>query len=296
MQNKIGIQGGESSYHEQAAQQLFGNESELTYLSTFPEVFQQLRDGKIGKAVVAIANNRYNFIPAPFAMLSSASGRDFWIAGETYVHVEHQLLGIESATLDTVAEVHSQAPALGQCMNYLDSNLAHVPLVEQDDTALSAQLVAKWQDPSKVAIASRGAGKLYGLKVVAENIQDDEHNYTRFLVLEQRNQPRVIDGDKTSIVLQTSQAAGSLVDALVPFKEHGINIDTLHSSYLPNSKFTMQFFMEFNAGIQQDNVMYLLKKLATEQRCRITVLGSYKSGTVPMEDTKTLQNDGELFI
>ena len=74
--------------------------------------------GTDDKAIVAHANNRFNFIPKPYDMLISPAGRDYWISGEKYMHVKHQLLGTKDATLRSVKEVHSHTPALGQCMEF----------------------------------------------------------------------------------------------------------------------------------------------------------------------------------
>ncbi|MCA9331203.1 hypothetical protein KC957_04070, partial [Candidatus Saccharibacteria bacterium] len=240
---RVGIQGTHGSYHEQAARKHYGNGVEIAYLQTFQEVFEALLSGLVAEAVVAIANNRYGFVPGAFSELMRNSA-DVSIAGEVYLPIRHQLLALPGTTLESIHEVYSQSVALGQCTKFLRSTLAHARLVEEDDTARSAELVSQSGDVHMAAVASSEAAELYGLQVLAQNIQDDDSNITRFLVLKRASTEAGSTGDKTTALLRTSQAAGSLVDALMPFKEHGINISTLHSTFLPNTEFEMQFFIE----------------------------------------------------
>lgn len=277
---RIAIQGSEGSYHEQVALHYFGNGADIAYMETFRDVFQSLRQGTATHAVIAIANNRYGFISDAYNELI-ARHKDVTITGESYLRVQHQLLGIPGATLDQITEVHSQAPALGQCHEFLSNNLPHVPLVEQEDTALSAAYVAKTADPAKAAIASKRAGELHGLQVIAGNIQDDSDNFTRFLILQPSDNGSQ-EGDKTTLLLKTSQKPGSLVDALILFKERDVNVSALHSSFLPNTGFDMQFFVEFDAGMQDVRTVEILQEL-DKLSDGYEVLGSYKSAVEEMK-------------
>lgn len=269
---KIGIQGTRGSYHEAVAQQYFGEAADIEYIDTFKHVFESLRLEKISHAVIAIANNRYNFVPEAYNELIERHA-EVSITGEAYLRVQHQLLGVEGTTLDTIKEVHSQAPALGQCHVFLDRELPHIPHVEREDTAMSAAYVAEQNDPTKAAIASTRAGELHGLTVIAPNIQDDKDNITRFLILQRRGE-QALEGNKTSLLLRVGQHPGALVDALQPFKEHDVNIATLQSAYLPNTEFEMQFFIEFNAGIDDLRTTEVLQSLKS-QDTPYEVLGSY---------------------
>ncbi len=274
---KVGIQGNAGSYHETVALRYYGPDADIAYIDIFKNVFGALFAGKIDQAVIAIANNRYGFIPDSFSEIM-ARHKDITILGEAYLPVKHQLLGLPGAKLSDITEVHSQAPALGQCHTFLSTQLPHVPLVEQDDTALSAKLVADAANPTKAAVASQRAGELYGLEVLAKDIQDDQDNYTRFLVIGKSGTENHT-GNKTTILLRTAQVAGSLADALQPFKQHGINISTLHSAFLPNTGFEMQFLLEFDAGSKEAwPVLDDLQK----QGATVEILGSYQSAIQEM--------------
>lgn len=273
----VGIQGTHGSYHEQVAQNYFGEDASITYLHTFKDVFIALESEEITHAVVAIANNRYGFVPNAFSEFMRRTDK-ISIVGEDYLAVRHQLLALPGATLETITEVHSQPAAIGQCNTFLSKTLPDAELIEEDDTARSAELVSKSGQLQKAAIASKKAGELYGLVPVAENIQDDTENTTRFLIV-QKASLRTIpmeNGNKTTALLKTSQKPGSLVDALLPFKEQEVNISTLHSSFLPNTSFEMQFFIEFDANMSDISMKKVSAQLGTVG-ADLTVLGSYTS-------------------
>lgn len=270
----IGIQGTRGSYHEEVAEKYFGNDSGIRYLHTFKDVFNALASGDITHGVVAIANNRYGFVPAAFAELMKHSS-NVSVIGEAYLAVRHQLLALSGATLKDITEIHSQPAAIGQCTLFLDKIVPNAQLIEEEDTARSAELVSKSGVIHKAAIASKKAGELNGLVALAENIQDDTENTTRFLILQKSSsQAHYSSGNKTTALLKTSQKAGSLVDALLPFKEQSINVSTLHSSFLPNTSFEMQFFIEFDAdisGVVMKKVLEQLVKVGAE----LQIIGCY---------------------
>ena len=277
---KIGIQGGPGSFHEQAAREMFGVEAELFYGATFAELYSELFEGEVDLALTGVANNRYGSLAEPMAAVLTGK---YCIVGETYVRVEHQLLGVRGSRLSDIKEVHSQVMALGQCNDFLQGPALqkHVVRVEEDDTAGSARMVAEWSDPSKAAIASRRAGELYGLEVIAENIQDDPDNLTRFLVLQRPSDfaPKTTD-NKSTMLLTTGQAPGSLVNALQPFKEYGVNIENLHSTFVPNTPFEIEFYMEVVAGLLDDRMKKILAVLES-QGCVVKQLGSYDRADIP---------------
>lgn len=281
MSETIGIQGGPASYHEMAARQLHPG-AELDYCETFEDVFTALRDRQIGSAIVAIANNRVQFIPEPFEELVHGKG-DLSVVGETYLRVEHALLATNPVELDVIREVHSQAPAIEQCRSFLEHHLPHARIIEEHDTAGSAEMVSRWSTPSIAAIASTKAAERYGLSILCEGIQDDETNLTRFLELKVVNGHIVPDADKTTMLLKTPQVSGALVDALLPFKREGINLSNLQSRTVPNSAFEMDFFVEFEAGTQESRVQEVLQELAATGH-KYTVLGSYRKAEIPVDE------------
>lgn len=272
----IAIQGYQGSYHEQAVKAYFGNDAEIVFTRVFPDALDLLVSGDVDLAVMAIANNRYGFIPEPYDLLMQDAGKKLQIIGEHTLLIQHSLLGIEGVKLEDITELHSQTPALGQCRRFIEEHLPHATIIEEDDTALAAKKVAQRQEPHVAAIASKAAGKLHGLTALKESIQDDENNLTRFLVLTRQGTEVPLDANKSSIILETSNAAGSLVDALQLFKDAGINLDLLHSSFIADSEFRMRFFVEFDYAWPSAITQKIIQQLEI-QHAEVTFLGSYKS-------------------
>jgi len=271
---KIGIQGGRASYHEAAVQNLHPENIEIVYYKTFFDLFQALKNKQVDRIVSAIANNRVQYIPDPYLYLTTPES-GYKIVGETYIKVNHMLLGAPGARLSDIREIHSQAPAIGQCQHFLETHLPDVELVEADDTAGSAELISKLGDKSKAAIASELAGQIYGLDVLAPSIQDDPENITRFFeIILTENDVEIRRSDKTTMLLWTPQTVGALAGALDMFRDDNINIASLQSKIIPNTPFDMVFFVEFEAGIEQENVKKLLSEL-TEKGYKTEILGSY---------------------
>lgn len=277
---KIGIQGGPASYHEMAAQQLHP-EAEIIYFETFSELFKALRDHKVETILAAIANNRVQFIADPYEYLTADSS-PYQIIGETYLRVEHALLAPAGATIEGITEVHSMAPALGQCSHFLENSLPQAHLIEETDTALAAAQVAQDRKIHQAAIASLAAGELHGLTVLKAGVQDDPDNITRFVEVRLKADTKVVAANKTTMMLQTPQVAGALLAALLPFKEAGINLSSLQSKLIPNSAFAMQFFIEFEAGTQEPRTQQVLDKLHNDGY-QTHILGSYRQAEIPIQ-------------
>lgn len=274
----VGIQGGRGSYHEAAALQLHAN-AKIQYFETFPQVFSALRANKIDTAILAIANNRVQFIPETYEEITTP-GHDLSVVGETYLHVEHALLAPSGARLKDILEVHSQAPAIEQCLHFLENELPHARIIEAHDTAGSAEAVAAWNDTSRAAIASVRAGAINKLTPIATAIQDDPANITRFIEISLTKGSRVLNANKTTMLLTTPQLPGALVKALQPFSNHNINLSSLQSKLIPNTPFDMMFFVEFEAGMEEERTKLVLEQLDIDGY-GFDILGSYKKAQIP---------------
>jgi len=272
----IAIQGYAGSYHEQVAHEYYGEEVIIKYCRSFREVLDSLRSGTVDEVIMAIANNRYGFITEPYALLMDDEGVTLQIIGEHTIRIEHSLLGIETSDNSTVTEIHSQSYAIGQCRKFIEINYPNAILVEQDDTALAAEYVKNTNNPEIACIASSVAGSKNNLKTIEKSVQDDVNNLTRFLILARTGEDSALDTNKSSILMQTSNSTGSLADCLLEFKNTGINISLLHSSFVNNSDFTMKFWLEFDAGWQESQTKELIRLLQNDHKAKIQLLGSYK--------------------
>ena len=274
MAMRIGIQGQPGSFHSIAATLFFGKNIKLLPCDTFPEVFMALQNKQCDKAIVAIENSLYGSINNVYDLLLK---KHIWICGEIYLHVNQCLIGLPGAKLDKVTEVHSQGPALGQCEAFLDQHLPQAKRIEQHDTAASVGMVKAWNDPKKVAIASREAAAIHGLEILAEEIETHTDNFTRFVVI-QSNEEKIPNADKTSMILTTDHRPGALYNALRAFKEQRINLTKLQSRPVIGKKWHYMFYIDVAAGTQSRDFKSALKQLQ-DQKCDVTILGSYKSGS-----------------
>ena len=215
--DRIAIQGVEGSFHQVAAQTFFGKRSSVVCCLSFPELIRKTVDKKqTGAAVMAIENSIAGSILANYNLLQSS---DLKIVGEVYLQIKQQLLVNPGIALEDIREVHSHPMAIQQCTTFLDKY--NWKLVETEDTALSAKHVHQHKSKHIAAIASKLAGDLYGLSVVAPNIHTLKNNYTRFLVLKRAADVASIeDANKASVTFSTDHSRERL--ALLLSCRHGI--------------------------------------------------------------------------
>jgi prephenate dehydratase len=148
--------------------------------------------------------------------------------------------------------------------------------MEYHDTAASVEMIAKLQDRSIAAIASRQAADLYGMEVLAPSIETDAQNYTRFVVLA-RQTADLADTNKTSLILQTDNSAGALYRALGCFAKRGIDLTKLQSRPVIGRAWKYIFYIDVGVGVQDESFAVILDELRG-QGCQVTILGSYKAG------------------
>src|SRR6266436_7660561 len=187
----IAFQGAPGAYSDLACRQVFPAMTTLP-CAAFEDAFAAVRDGKAALAMMPIENSVAGRV-ADIHHLMPDSG--LFIIGEHFERVNHHLLALPGTTLDMIRTVRSHVHALGQCRNFIRAH--RLQPVVRADTAGSAAEIKELGDPTIAAIASELAGEIYGLQSLAENIEDAEHNTTRFLVMSRaperppRGQPTV---------------------------------------------------------------------------------------------------------
>ena len=267
----IAIQGYEGSFHQEAARHFFGKEVEVIPCDTFRKLISIAEDSKQSDGgVMAIENSIAGSILANYNLLHKSKLK---VAGEVYLQIRQQLMVNPGVKLENVREVHSHTMALQQCYDFLNQH--HFKLIETEDTALSAKLLRQHKSKHIAVVASKLAAKLYGLDIIAPNIQSSKNNYTRFLLL-QRNAIIEEDSNKASIYFKTNHTQGSLVKVLNSIADAGINLSKLQSFPIPGSEFKYSFHadLEFNSLSIFNKVMEQIKKKTEEVR----VYGIYKKG------------------
>lgn len=272
----VAIQGIRGAFHDEAAQKLVPGSTPVE-CATFHEVFETLKSGKSDYGIVAIENSLHGSINPVYRLLERNS---VWIAGETTLHVNQYLIGPQPISLTELNTAHavvsSQAPPLAQCELWLTKNLPHAERRETGDTATSVRDSVAERNPRHVAIAGKQAAEIYGGIIIAGPINDDPHNYTRFVLI-QREQIEVADANRTSVILVVGHREGALFEALSAFAEEKINLSKLDSHPIPSDTRHYAFYIDLDAGMNEANVQRAFKKLES-QGCTIKVLGSYRVG------------------
>lgn len=272
MAKKVSIQGYEGSFHQIAAQEYLGKDTQVIACDTFREVVKIASDAKQSDGgFMAIENSIAGSILPNYTLLQKSKLK---IAGEIYLQIHQNLMVNQGVALEDIREVHSHPMALLQCMDYLEKHPTW-KLVETEDTALSAKHIYQHRSKHTAVIASKLAAELFNLKIIAPKIQSNKNNYTRFLFVQPAN-IRNEEANKASINFHTDHSRGSLARVLTKIAEGEINLSKLQSVPIPEQEWKYSFHadLEFDTIDQYERVMERIKPI-TES---LTVLGVYKKG------------------
>jgi chorismate mutase / prephenate dehydratase len=270
-QQSIAYLGPMYSFSYLAAARYFGMGAHLVPVNTISAAFEEVQRKQASFAVVPVENNTDGRVVDSLGMFAKSPVQ---ICGEILLPIHHCLLG--RADRNEIREVHSKPQALSQCRHWLATHLPNVKLVEVASTAEAATTAANSE--SVAAIASREAGIHYGCKVIAENIEDNTQNITRFAVIGDRHCPPT-GNDKTSLMFQLSHQPGALADAMIVFKQAGVNLTWIESFPLPNRPNEYLFFIELDGHRESEQVKLSIAQLRSHA-VRLDVLGSYPKGQV----------------
>ncbi|MCA9366582.1 hypothetical protein KC722_03310 [Candidatus Kaiserbacteria bacterium] len=271
--SKVAIQGVRGSFHDEAAA-LLVPEAEVLECTSFHDVFTAVEtEAEFG--VVAIENSLHGSINPIYGLLQQTK---LWVAGETTLEIEQYLIGASQRSLDELntekTEVRTMFPAFAQCDRWLMEHLPLARRVEMFDTAYSLQTVVDENNPDCIAIAGKHAQEVYGGEILAGPINDDKHNYTRFVLL-QKERLDTPDANRTLLILVTGNEEGDLYHALGIFAKAGINLSRLHSHPIPSDTRRYMFYIDIEAGLHEERTEFALKRLQAIG-CQAKVLGSYK--------------------
>ena len=274
MAKKVSIQGYEGSFHQIAAQEYLGKDTEVIPCDTFREVVKIASDSKQSDGgFMAIENSIAGSILPNYTLLQKSKLK---IAGEIYLQIHQNLMVNPGVVMEDIREVHSHHMALLQCIDFLEKH-AQWKLVETEDTALSAKHLQQHRSKHVAAIASKLAAELFGLEVLAPNIHTMKNNYTRFLILQREDAAEEVDSaDKASVNFHTDHSRGSLARVLTRIAEGGINLSKLQSFPIPGSEWEYSFHadMEFESLDQFNSVIASIRPITAE----LKVYGIYKKG------------------
>lgn len=273
MSLKIAIQGFEGSFHQIAAQNYFGNGMEIVPCASFSQVMREVSCGKSDGGVMAIENSIAGSILPNYNLLQKSN---LFVVGEIYLNITQHLMMLPGQKLEDIKEVHSHPMALLQCMDFLEQH-PEWRLVETEDTALSARLIRQHGSKHIAAIAGDLAASLYDLDIVQPDIHTEKKNYTRFLVLNKKeNKEWKADPHKASVYFQVTNQHGCLAKVLTCIGDHGINLSKLQSFPVPGGDWLYFFHtdMEFE---KMDQLHHTVEEIAPLTE-KLRVLGVYQKG------------------
>ncbi|HWL30852.1 MAG TPA: prephenate dehydratase [Xanthobacteraceae bacterium] len=267
---RIAFQGEPGANSHLAIHQAYPD-SEAAPNATFEDALMAITNGDCELGMIPIENSVAGRV-ADIHHLMPDSG--LHIIGEYFMPVRHQLLGVKGATLNDIRTVESHVHALGQCRKIIRK--LGIKGIVAADTAGSAREVAERGDKSCAAIATRLAADIYGLEILAEDIEDEAHNTTRFIVLSRDKKwaPRGSGKVVTTFVFRVRNVPAALYKALGGFATNGINMTKLES-YMVNGNFSAtQFYVDVEGHPDDRGLAFALEELAFFSR-ELKVLGVY---------------------
>lgn len=268
---RVAYQGEPGCYSEEATVGFFGGDVNSVGKPWFNDVFAALENGEADYAVLPVENSSTGSIRQVYDLMAQYR---YYIVGEWQVPVEHCLAALPGAELSQITTVYSHEQGLMQSEKYLDAHRdwKRVPTL---DTAGSAKLVAEKGDLTAAAICSKRATQLYGLNILAERVNHNTMNHTRFAVVSPVPELRP-ERNKISAVFRLPHQSGSLHEILTIFAVQGLNLLKIESRPIPGRGFEYLFFLDFTGDLTapgMDGVLHELSQLATEVR----ILGNYKA-------------------
>ena len=273
---KVAFQGVRGAYSEAALLRHFGADVEAVGFAFSEQVFDAVEQGRADAGFVPVENSIAGSVGVNTDLLLE---RKVFAVAESYLPIEHCLLGVAGTRLEDVRTVRSHPIALAQCRDFL--NARGLIAVPEYDTAGSAELVAARKTPGEAAIASRRCADVYGLGVLADNIQSAAVNITRFLAfVREAESPAGLKREKTSLAFSVHHHPGALLECLKLFADHAINLTKLESRPIPSNPFEYSFFVDFLGGTDDVSVQAALAELGRSAR-HVKVLGSYPLSSRP---------------
>lgn len=242
---RIAIQGVIGSFHDIAAHQYFpGEQIQLICCATFEDVFKALHEDPTTIGMFAIENTIAGSLLHNYELLRDSNTT---IVGEHKLHIQHSICCLPDDDWNTLSEVHSHPVALMQCRGFLSKHPS-IKAVEDEDTAGSAEMISRLQQHGWAAICHSDAARYYGMKVLEDSIEDNKHNYTRFLVATNPNKADFLrpleKADKASLVFSLPHEEGSLSKILTILSFYDINLTKIQSLPVIGHEWEYMFYVD----------------------------------------------------
>ena len=273
--DKCLIQGYEGSFHESAMRKYFGeNAYQAMPCDSFDILARSLDEGLAPIALMAIENSIAGSILQNYRILRE---HQLEIVGEQYLQIRHQLMALPGQKIEDITSVISHPMALNQCLMFLNK-YPSIERKEFSDTALAAKVIAEDSRKGVAAIASDLAAEIYGLEIIAPNIETVDSNYTRFFVVQKKKGNLNLNINKASIYIKLRHEQGTLLRVLSIINDKRINLSKLQSFPVLGSLHEYYFYLdlEFDDAASYNACIQLLK----EECLDCEIMGEYTNAKV----------------
>ena len=277
---RVAFQGERGAFSEEAAVKLLGEEIALVPRPTFEAAFSAIDEGLADYILAPIENSLAGSVHRSFDLLVDSRLN---ILAEVVIPIAHNLIAAPGAKFEELAVVESHPVALAQCEQFFIANPG-LKRVVAEDTAGSVRAVVRAGDRTRAAIAGRRAAEIYGGVILREHLEDNNENYTRFLLLS-ASLDAAENADKLSLVFQLDHRPGALYHALEPFARRNLNLMKIESRPVHGSPWQYRFYLDLQASRRDPEVaagLAELESLVVDLR----ILGSYVSAS-RSDGTKT---------
>lgn len=266
---RIAFLGPEGTFSQQAAIKHFGHAAKTVACPAIDDIFRTVESGNADYAVVPVENTTGGSIPRTLDLLLKSPLK---ICGEINLRVHQNLLGRE---MKRIRKIYSHAQSLAQCHEWLNQNLPGIPRLEASSNAEAARLAS--EDENAGAIAGEIAAEIYGLPILAGNIEDEPDNTTRFLVMGKED-AAPSGCDKTSLVFSAKNRPGAVHDLLSPFAKHAVSMTRFESRPAGTGLWEYNFFVDIEGHQKDPHVARALGELE-ERAAFLKIFGSYPSAS-----------------
>ncbi|MDO4274686.1 MAG: prephenate dehydratase [Eubacteriales bacterium] len=263
------FQGVEGAYSYAAMRAYFEEDIRSYHVKTWRDAMEEVSAGQADYAVLPIENSTAGIVADIYDLLTEYK---LYIVGEQIIRVDHVLLGLGDADLKDITHVCSHPQGLAQCRKYLEEHSSW-KIVKAENTAGAAKKVCEEKDKTQAAIASREAGEVFGLKVLAENICYNGQNSTRFIIVS-KHPVYVKNAGKISICFELPHESGTLYNMLSHIIYNGLNMTKIESRPIPGKTWEYRFFVDFEGNLKSSAVKNALRGLEAEANL-LRVLGNY---------------------
>lgn len=272
MKQKIAFQGTYGANSHIACLNLYPNMEPVPYV-TFREALQSVENGQSDLVMIPIENTVAGRVADMHSLLPDAK---LFIIGEYFLPIHFQLMTLKENTLKDIKTVHSHIHALSQCQKIIEKN--HWQPIVTYDTAGAAKLLNEQQTPFAAVLAPKIAASIYNLKIIAENVEDEKTNITRFIILSKHYKIPPLNSEKkqiiTTLIFRVRNVPAALYKVLGGFATNGINMTKLESYQLNASFRATQFLADIEAHIEEPSVQLALEELKFFSE-KINILGVY---------------------